>query len=101
MKGKVVAMDVQSHRAAVQTMYGDYTVFEIMNGGSLDQGDVLDGFLETPGPETIANSSKKSRIKILIKVAGANREKAIRMVEDGVYPTSGRRRRRRSEKPKS
>ena len=101
VKGKVVAVDAGSHRAAVQTMYGDYAVFEIMNGHGLDQGDVLDGFLDTLGPETITNSSKKSPVKILIKAAGANREKAFQMVEDGVFPTSGRRRRRRSEKPKS
>lgn len=101
MKGKVVVVDAGSHRAAVQTMYGDYTVFEIMNGHAPDQGDVLDGFLDTLGPETITNSSKNSPIKILIKAAGANREKAIQMVEDGIFPISGRRRRRRSEKPKS
>lgn len=100
MKGKVVATHAESHRAAVQTMYGDYTVFEVMNGDGLDQGDVLDGFLETPGPETVTNSSKKNRLKIMIKAAGTSREKAIQMVEDGIFPVSGRRRRRRSEKPK-
>lgn len=101
MKGKVVTVDADGHRAAVQTMYGDYTVFEVTNGHGIDQGDVLDGFLDTLGPETITNSSKKSPVKILIKAAGANREKAFQMVENGIFPTSGRRRRRRSEKPKS
>jgi hypothetical protein len=98
VKGKVVVIDAESHRAAVQTMYGDYTVFELMNGDLLDQGDVLDGFLETLGPETVTNSSKKSRIKVMIKAAGTSREKAVQMVEDGVYPASGRRRRRPSSR---
>lgn len=98
MKGKVVATHAESHRAAVQTMYGDYAVFEVMNGDVLDHGDVLDGFLETLGPETVTNSSKQNRVKIMIKAAGASREKAMQMVEDGIFPVSGRRRRRRSEK---
>jgi hypothetical protein len=101
VKGKVMALDTESRRAAVQTMYGDYTVFEVMNGDGLDQGDVLDGFLEMLGPETITNSSKKNLVKIVIKASGADRENAVRMVEDGIYPSSGRRRRRRSEKPKA
>lgn len=96
MKGKVVGVDAESHRAAVQTMYGDYTVFEVMNGDGLDEGDVLDGFLETLGPETVTNSSKKSPMKIMIKAAGTNREKAMQMVVDGIFPVTGRRRRRRS-----
>lgn len=96
MRGKVIAMDVESHRAAVQTLYGDYTVFEVMNGDGLDQGDVLDGFLEALGPETVTNSSKNSRVKIMIRAAGANRDKALEMVESGIFPVSGRRRRRPS-----
>jgi hypothetical protein len=96
VKGKVVAMDAGSRRVAVQTLYGDYTVFEVMNGDGLDQGDVLDGFLETLGPETVTNSSKHSVVKIMIKAAGTNRDKAIEMVGTGVYPVSGRRRRRPS-----
>jgi hypothetical protein len=96
VKGKVVAINTDSHRAAVQTLYGDYTVFEVMNGNGLDQGDVLDGFLETLGPETVTNSSKNSRLKIMVKAAGADREKAKQMVENGVFPVTGRRRRRPS-----
>lgn len=100
MKGKVVATHAEGHRAAVQTMYGDYAVFEMMNGDRLDQGDVLDGFLEALGPETVTNTSKENRVRIMIKAAGTSRERAIQMVEDGIFPVSGRRRRKRSEKPK-
>lgn len=98
MKGKVVAMDVESRRVAVQTLYGDYTVFEVTNGNGLDQGDVLDGFLETLGPETVTNSSKNSRVKIMIRAAGTNRDRALEMVGTGIYPVSGRRRRRPSSR---
>ena len=96
MKGKVVLVDQESRRVAVQTLYGDYTVFEVINGDGLEKGDVLDGFLEALGPETVTNSSKNTQLKIMIKAAGTNRDKALEMVESGVYPTSGRRRRRPS-----
>jgi hypothetical protein len=75
MKGTVVAIDHAKKTAVIQTVFGQFSTLDIKNSGRLEKGDIVRGYLESTGNETIVNESKDTTIKVFIRETGLTREK--------------------------
>jgi len=64
MKGTVVAVSKDGKTAVVQTVFGQFSVLEIKDKNSLAKGDLVRGYLESTGKETIGNVSKNTLVNV-------------------------------------
>jgi len=79
MKGTVVAVDRAKKMAVVQTVFGQFSALELKNGSQLEKGDVVRGYLESQGNETIINESRDAVVKVFFKETKLTRDQV------GVY----------------
>ena len=73
MKGTVVAVSKDGKKAVVQTVHGLFSVAEVIEG-SLKKGDIVTGYLESAGRETIVNETRDKDVKVVFTEAKATRE---------------------------
>jgi hypothetical protein len=75
MKGTVVAVDPAKKTAVVQTVFGQFSALDMKNGGRLEKGDIVRGYLESLGNETIINESRDTIVKVVFKETKMTRDK--------------------------
>jgi hypothetical protein len=73
MKGSVVAVSKDGKKAVVQTVFGQFSVLDIAKG-LLEKGDLVRGYLESSGKETIVNESKETEVKVNFSQTKATRD---------------------------
>ncbi len=67
MRGVVKFVNEEFGLVAVETEHGEYTVFGLMNGGTVGIGDVITGDLEQLDHQTLRNETRDSRLHVYIE----------------------------------
>jgi len=80
MKGTVITVDQAKKLAVVQTVFGQFSVFDLKSGEQLEKGDIVRGYLESMGKETIINESRNNTVRVVFKLTKATRVEANALV---------------------
>ncbi len=67
MRGVVKFVNEEFGLVAVETEHGEFTVFGLMNGGTVNVGDVITGDLEQLDHQTLSNETSKGKLHVYIE----------------------------------
>jgi len=67
MKGTIAFLNLPKGRAAVRTENDEYSYFEIVDTHEPEQGDTIEGRLESLGSETLHNITQNSKFNVFVE----------------------------------
>lgn len=82
MQGTIKFINHKRGLVAVQTENGDFTVFELLGGYTVELGDVISGDLETHAGETLKNLTQDEEMDVFIEDYFCSPAYAVEFISD-------------------
>ena len=80
MKGTIVMINQNTGMVATENGDGEYTVFELLDGSSVEIEDEISGDLEALGGETFRNKTQTEDMDVYVQAIHATQEIAKQLV---------------------